>query len=454
MPGFSDDECNYPSRIENLEEKIVRAISHAKSTALVKLKKLIPNLDAFTLDSENAVLVEADADVEANANLDSSDEDEDTDDSDVDSEEEESDADDAGPDAANLNEDSEHGNVVVTEEDVLSLGCDERQASTSHNSNTVENEIPNTERNECRNTEGNECRNTEENEPGNVEGNESLITRSRKMVRGSDGRQYPISQIARNFFGFRHSARAHSRENRFHQNRLYLSHTNNPRGFGIATQLEGNVVKKHEFVLFACHRRKKKGKDAVFIGKVMWFDNHYWTKAKRRSQAKAVASSLDDDVWVKCFKILNEGHLKPCKVSFRKLPLKKVNHPDRIVPVDNQRITGFDKKQFQNIKVDLLRDLASEIEAVNAGRREARKKRIDDMSLPLSLMHKDEVISECKKRLNLNDANISAALKTLGLQLGFSETESDKQLLPTLKEILKHLRVEAAKADGAGGSQT
>ena len=46
----------------------------------------------------------------------------------------------------------------------------------------------------------------------------------------------------------------------------------------------------------------------------------------------------------------------------------------------------------------------------------------------------------CWLKLNVNENDLASALKPLGLQLGFSEDDCAKLLLPTLRKILEHLR--------------
>ena len=172
----------------------------------------------------------------------------------------------------------------------------------------------------------------------------------------------------------------------------------------------------------------------------MWFVDYFYTKQKRRSEAKPVACSLDNDVWVRCLKIASDGILQPSKVQFRKLPLKKLNHSKRIVSVSDGRLSAFNERQFAKLKREILSDLEAELQEDSLRKESLRKKRLVDMNLPIGVMHKSEVYEECAKRLNVNENDLPSALKPLGLQLGFSEDDCAKLLLPTLRKILEHLR--------------
>ena len=121
-------------------------------------------------------------------------------------------------------------------------------------------------------------------------------------MRGEDGRYYSVASLVLNFYGNLHTNRKQARLQRFHENMPYMSLTNNPRGFGVQENLAGTcTLAKGDYVLFACKKNKRGKKNAIRVGKVLWFKNHYWVKTKKYSHAMAHASCLEDDVWVKCF---------------------------------------------------------------------------------------------------------------------------------------------------------
>ena len=66
------------------------------------------------------------------------------------------------------------------------------------------------------------------------------------------------------------------------------------------------------------------------------------------------------------------------------------------------------------------------------------------MTCPVSSMTRDEVRNECKVRMGKDETNLNAALTEYALKLKFTDNDAQKLRLPTLKVILKHLRILSA----------
>ena len=130
-------------------------------------------------------------------------------------------------------------------------------------------------------TESNETNSLETPVVGDdAEGGKSMA--DPHLVKGRDGRQYPVTQLVLKFYGNKHSNRQHSRLQRFFENEPYQIMTNNPRGFGAAASLlDACSLSRNDFVVFASECGKKRRKDSIFAGKIMWFVNYYDVKGKR-----------------------------------------------------------------------------------------------------------------------------------------------------------------------------
>ena len=270
----------------------------------------------------------------------------------------------------------------------------------------------------------------------------------RGWVKAQNGRWFRISQVVRNYYGNMHEVRQHSRAQRFYQNELLPEQ--DPRGFGVETSLIENVVKRGSFVYFAFQVRQRRAKkNVVMVGQVMWFLHPYCVKTKQYYSAMAIATAVNDSVWLKCFQILKRGSLKESRVLFRKVPLSTVNHAEHVVGVSGGKIVEFDKERFLALRGSLLNSL---VDAQNLQKQkvsEMRQKRLKDMTLPVSAMNSREVWNECKKRTGQEENGINE----LSHELSFTSSPSERPLLPALKKLLKHLRLNSVWLNPTGPNQ-
>ena len=315
-------------------EQIVAAIDEAKASAWISTKKMIPELGQFVSDEDSfthdpiANVVEQ--------------EDDDEDDADAENEEDEGDL---TQQTVTANDDSDESDE--------SDGEDEEDDDFQSD---YEAEVP---EEILHITESNETNSLETPVVGDdAEGGKSMA--DPHLVKGRDGRQYPVTQLVLKFYGNKHSNRQHSRLQRFFENEPYQIMTNNPRGFGAAASLlDACSLSRNDFVVFASECGKKRRKDSIFAGKIMWFVNYYDVKGKRRGEGKACANTMEDDVLLKCYRIRRDGEIQPSKIRFRLVPIKKLCDQKYKLQVKDGKICAFNRNQFSELK-ELLKSLSAE----------------------------------------------------------------------------------------------
>ena len=107
------------------------------------------------------------------------------------------------------------------------------------------------------------------------------------LVKGRDGRQYPVTQLVLKFYGNKHSNRQHSRLQRFFENEPYQIMTNNPRGFGAAASLlDACSLSRNDFVVFASECGKKRRRIQSLLGKSCGLLTTMMSKEKDEAKEK------------------------------------------------------------------------------------------------------------------------------------------------------------------------
>ena len=296
-------------------------------------------------------------------------------------------------------------------------------------------------------TESNETNSLETPVVGDdAEGGKSMA--NPHLVKGRDGRQYPVTQLVLKFYGNKHSNRQHSRLQRFFENEPYQIMTNNPRGFGAAASLlDACSLSRNDFVVFASECGKKRRKDSIFAGKIMWFVNYYDVKGKRRGEGKACANTMEDDVLLKCYRIRRDGEIQPSKIRFRLVPIKKLCDQKYKLQVKDGKICAFNRNQFSELKKELLKSLSAERDLQRDLLKAKMQLRVDNMTCPLSSMTRSQVMEELKRRLKESEATLRPRLSQYAATLKCTDSEAEKLLLPILKHILRHLRENPTASD-------
>ena len=420
LQGFSDDESNYPAKIENLPKKIVAAIDEAKSSAKSSMKKFIPDLDHFLTEPDQSSFSQI------------------TINSDMGMEEEEEEEEEAQEDVEL--EAQEFTQETINDEDEDDFRS-ELDSSTDDFQSDSEEEV----QTPAGPTASNETASSINVDLGDKDP-------PPHFVKGKDGRMYPISELVFKYYGYKHSIRQHSRQNRFFSNEPYHSLTNDPRGFGAeAAVLENCSLARNDFVLLACEGTKKRSKGLVVVAKIMWFVNYYHSKGKKQGEAKAIANTMEDNVLVKCFCVRKNGEIQAAKIHFKLVPLKKICDSRYKVQVEGNKICGFSKTRFQTLRKALLEDLSTDHNHMKEMQKAKKQTRVDDMTCPLSSMTRNEVWEECKRRMKENDNTLRPSLISYALLLNFPVSEAEKLFSPTLKRILRHLRDNSIGSAGDSG---
>ena len=193
LQGFSDDESNYPAKIENLPKKIVAAIDEAKSSAKSSMKKFIPDLDHFLTEPDQSsfsqITINSDMGMEEEEEL-----------------EEEA------------QEDVELEAQEFTQETINDEDEDDFRSELDSSTDDFQSDSEEEVQTPAGPTASNETASSINVDLGDKDP-------PPHFVKGKDGRMYPISELVFKYYGYKHSIRQHSRQNRFFSNEPYHSLT-------------------------------------------------------------------------------------------------------------------------------------------------------------------------------------------------------------------------------------
>ena len=256
---------------------------------------------------------------------------------------------------------------------------------------------------------------------------------------GNDGKQYPVKDIIRRFYGEIRTRRIQDRTRRPYQ--INFSFSNDPKEFNeSALEVEEEIhVKRNTYVYFPLRYAKEEN---LYVGKVLCFVVYYIARGIRQQEYRFSPSSADDDVWCEVYAVRPDGSLIPAQARYQRLSMKLINATPNIAHVVRQKISNFDRKAFLDLKKQLWAPLLANEETEMRRKEELRQQRIDDMTYPLNYMKVHEVWNECMSRLAVDRRqDLSQALERIAdevvIDIDDGETLMDGR---TGKKILKALR--------------